>query len=619
MKKKKKEFFSIKTFNIYDNIINTENSLNTKYQTDKFKHLDSFIDFNYKFLLKNITKNELNKYNLLLKTFALNNYENKYYFIKNFITQQKVIKQFNYKLNRYLDIFKNTVINYKNFLLLIKDDNCVPFWNDSIKKISEMIFLPSNKNLEKANPPKTFDCKTWFKTDHFINNNDYNIDIKISKDRKYNNTVKNKKTGEIQYIIKTRKIKIYFNSIQKKYLERLFGAYRYFYNRAIQYINNYSKDNLNTFYYIDFKNEKSKITINLKDVENKFSYITMRKFIKDNYPEWIKEIKIQSHLIDEAFKEASSNYSKSLEKYKKFNIPFKLKNKIKKDKYQTINIEKVMFNKETNTLFPGFKTKDINNKNISFFGNLKLSECIKKYNMCDSSISCNTRLNEYYLNLNYRDTFKKDKEILKNKKVCGIDVGIKTFLTIYSDNNINMIGSEINSKMLKTCKEIDIITSRINKKNIDKYFYNSNKRRNMKKALHRKIKYLDNIKSELHNKCIQYLTTNFGKIIIPPFDTQGMAGKFNSKLARSLYNLSYYKFQSKLKNRCNEYDIDLVIRPEYYTSKTCTKCGCIKHDLKLTDRIYKCTSCGIKIDRDINAARNILLRNNFEWELPPSE
>ena len=56
----------------------------------------------------------------------------------------------------------------------------------------------------------------------------------------------------------------------------------------------------------------------------------------------------------------------------------------------------------------------------------------------------------------------------------------------------------------------------------------------------------------------------------------------------------------------------MVIRPEYYTSKTCTKCGNIKHDLKNAD-IYKCNSCNLKIDRDTNGARNILLRNLCNW------
>jgi putative transposase len=111
------------------------------------------------------------------------------------------------------------------------------------------------------------------------------------------------------------------------------------------------------------------------------------------------------------------------------------------------------------------------------------------------------------------------------------------------------------------------------------------------------------------NKSVKYLCDNYGKII-PPFETQKMVSniKLDSKTSRNLICISYYKFLSKLKSRCIEYDIELVIRPEYYTSKTCTKCGNLKQDLKNADT-YKCKNCNLSIDRDTNGARNILLRN----------
>jgi len=84
--------------------------------------------------------------------------------------------------------------------------------------------------------------------------------------------------------------------------------------------------------------------------------------------------------------------------------------------------------------------------------------------------------------------------------------------------------------------------------------------------------------------------------------------KLSSKISRSLLNISYYKFLQKLKSKCRETGIVLVIRPEYYTSKTCTRCGNIKKELKGED-VYECKKCGLKIDRDTNGARNIMLRN----------
>ena len=43
----------------------------------------------------------------------------------------------------------------------------------------------------------------------------------------------------------------------------------------------------------------------------------------------------------------------------------------------------------------------------------------------------------------------------------------------------------------------------------------------------------------------------------------------------------------------------------YPSSKTCSCCGVIKSDLRLSDRVFVCTGCGAVIDRDYNAAINL--------------
>ena len=345
-------------------------------------------------------------------------FQNKYYFIKYFINNSKITNQLVNKINKYQLAYKvninDTYFNYNKFIGLVKDDNCIPFWNDNIKQLSDKFFLPIDKNLEQNNPPSTFDSNTWFSTQHFMNTNLDNVyNISINKDRKFKENT-----------IKCRKIKMYLTIQQKQYINKIMGCYRYFYNRAINYINNYNKITKKTFYYRDYDDKKTIKYIDLTNENNIFNYMTMRKYIKDNKPKWMDNIEIQSHLIDKAFMEASNNYEICMNKFKKYKILFDLKIKSKKDKYQTINIEKVMLNKDTNTLFSGIK---INNK--SLFKNIKMSENISNYDICDSSITCNTRLNEYFLNLNYHDSNKKNKNILLNKKVCSIDPGLKCFLT----------------------------------------------------------------------------------------------------------------------------------------------------------------------------------------------
>ena len=484
----------------------------------------------YDILFNKLSKENKITFNKIFK-FLKNNDLNflKIYFI--FIKNINLLKNSFTKFSNY--IHNNIYIDYYHFLIFLKDKKCIPFWNNNIKNISNEIFLPLKDNLIKIENNTFKDSNEWLKTEHFISKNEEK-EIIINKERLTLN----------EKIKKTKKIKMLLNPIQKKVFKKIIGIYRYFYNRAIDYINNYNKETKTTYFKIDNKNENTRIVLDLNNNNNDiFSMNTMRELLKNinNDPDWF-DIKIHSHLKDLAFKEASKNFKISMSKYKKYHFIFQLKHKSKKDIYQTIQIEKLMFNNKRTTLFTNLKYED---KKV--FEKIKFSESFKNLDICDSSISYNIKLNEFYLNLNYN--FKIENQELKNKKVVSCDPGIRTFLTCYSDNKIDQIGINFNNKLNKICKEIDIIKQRINiknKNNNKKYEYKKRTRRNMKKALHRKIKYLKNIKEEIHNKSIKYLTENNGKIIIPPFDTQEMSMKFNSKIARNLYNISFFTFKEKL-------------------------------------------------------------------------
>ena len=99
---------------------------------------------------------------------------------------------------------------------------------------------------------------------------------------------------------------------------------------------------------------------------------------------------------------------------------------------------------------------------------------------------------------------------------------MKTFLTIYSDNSVDKIGIGIREKINKICRYVDILVSKQYKKVNKNYKYNHEKRRNLKKAMRRKIKYLKILRNELHNKSLKFLCDNYGKILMPPFETRKM-------------------------------------------------------------------------------------------------
>lgn len=115
---------------------------------------------------------------------------------------------------------------------------------------------------------------------------------------------------------------------------------------------------------------------------------------------------------------------------------------------------------------------------------------------------------------------------------------------------------------------------------------------------------LDNIRTDYINKTIaEIVKTKPSHITIEDLNVRGMMK--NRHLSKAVASQKFYEFRVKIKAKCNENGIELRIVDRFYpSSKLCHCCGCIKKDLKLSDRTYKC-KCGYVEDRDFNAALNL--------------
>ncbi len=79
----------------------------------------------------------------------------------------------------------------------------------------------------------------------------------------------------------------------------------------------------------------------------------------------------------------------------------------------------------------------------------------------------------------------------------------------------------------------------------------------------------------------------------------------NKHLSKAIASQKFFEFKTKLMSKCKQNDVELRIVDRFYpSSKTCSQCGKVKKDLKLSDRIYRC-DCGLIIDRDLNASINL--------------
>jgi putative transposase len=90
----------------------------------------------------------------------------------------------------------------------------------------------------------------------------------------------------------------------------------------------------------------------------------------------------------------------------------------------------------------------------------------------------------------------------------------------------------------------------------------------------------------------------------------GSKGRFGKKFNNKLSRWSYSQCLAKLQSVCEVQGIDFVRVNPAYTSQTCSLCGHVDRASRMGEA-YCCTRCGMKMDADVNAAKNILMRGAY--------
>ena len=94
-------------------------------------------------------------------------------------------------------------------------------------------------------------------------------------------------------------------------------------------------------------------------------------------------------------------------------------------------------------------------------------------------------------------------------------------------------------------------------------------------------------------------------IVMEDLNVKGMMK--NKHLAKAVQEQKFAEFYRIMQYKYEWHSIKLITADRFYaSSKTCSHCGHVKRDLKLSERVYECPECGLVIDRDYNAAINLM-------------
>jgi len=184
--------------------------------------------------------------------------------------------------------------------------------------------------------------------------------------------------------------------------------------------------------------------------------------------------------------------------------------------------------------------------------------------------------------------------ICDNQAVVGVDLGIKTLATL-SDRKVIVSVNPLRRRLGKL-KLLQRWASR-------KIKGSSNRHKANRKVA--KVYYeIACLRKDILDKLTTYLCNNYQIIVIEDLNVSGMLK--NHKLALSISDLGFGEFRRQLEYKSILYGNTLIVADRWFpSSKTCSGCGYVKSDLLLSEREFKCESCGQVIDRDLNAAINL--------------
>ena len=193
---------------------------------------------------------------------------------------------------------------------------------------------------------------------------------------------------------------------------------------------------------------------------------------------------------------------------------------------------------------------------------------------------------------------REDKPVTKPPQggTVGIDLGIKTLATI-SDGTV----IENPRPLKKTERKLKQAQKALSRKTMG-----SNRRAKARAKVARLHARVANQRQDAMHKATTWLAGTYSEICIEDLHVAGMVK--NHRLAKAVSDASFGEFRRQLEYKTARSGAALRVIDRWYpSSKTCSRCGRVKAKLSLAERVYKCDGCGLVIDRDLNAAVNILV------------
>ena len=357
----------------------------------------------------------------------------------------------------------------------------------------------------------------------------------------------------MKQIYRTYKFRIYPNKEQQDILARYFGSVRFVYN-----------------YFLAERKRQYEETHHSDDYYTQAQILTQLK--KQEEYSWLKEINSQTlqHALRH-LETAYVNFFRGTAKFPNF--------KARKNK-NSFSVPQNCSLSDGRIYIPKFKE------------GIKVKEHRKVKGVARQMTISLTPTGKYYVSILTEEQYET---LLATGKSVGIDLGLKDFVITSGGRKYK------NHRYLKHY-EHKLAQAQKHLSHKQKSSNSYEKQRRKVASIYEKI---SNCRLDMQHKVSLDLIRSYDLICLEDLNIKGMVR--NHRLSKAINDASWGQFVSLLSYKAELNDKQVVKIDRWYpSSKTCHNCGWVNEGLRLSDRQWICPKCGEIIDRDVNAAKNIL-------------
>lgn len=196
----------------------------------------------------------------------------------------------------------------------------------------------------------------------------------------------------------------------------------------------------------------------------------------------------------------------------------------------------------------------------------------------------------------------------------GLDPGVRTFNAFFDhEGRFGTIGEGQVDRLIRVAKRADRIKAHIDTRLLPKGG-GKNKKRQRAKARKRvrqiNAKCRRDLKADAHWKAARALCGRYDDIMLPKFNSRAAVRFLGPTTTRQMLRWSHYEFRQRLLHKARSMGVQVHLVSEHQTTITCGRCFHIEASMrKNPTKWFECRRCGYAIDRDANAARNVVIMN----------